>query len=115
MAERDKRKHENPWNVGPMVRFHLAHQNGMDRSKKYVKELDINGFKATVEFGKENVIPKQYVSLLQNAQSAVHPTPRVHQIDQARGGEGRPASELMNSQQQAQYVSDYDVVILQEG
>ncbi len=110
-----ERKHEDPWKVGPMVNFYLAYQNGMDRSRRYVKELDINGFKATVEFGKDNLIPKQYVQLLQNAKSAVHPMAGTSRVETARGGEGRPASELLHSQQQVQYINDYDVVIHQEG
>lgn len=109
------RKHADPGRDGELTSFYLGFQNGMDRTKQYSIDVKVNGYAYTAYFGKSNLLPKDVVRVLQNSKSAIHPTPRVSEMDRMRGGEGRPAAQLMQSQQETQYVNDYEIVIEKEG
>lgn len=108
------KQYDNPEASGELVEFYLAHQNGMDRSKSYALPIKVNGYEFTAKFGEKNILPKAVVQQLQNCKSAIHPTANTGRVDISRGGEGRPASQLQQSQQREQYINDYDIVIQKE-
>ena len=107
-------KHPDPGKSGDMVTFYLAHQNGMDRGKSYSITVNSNGYPYTAHFGRSNTLPRDIVAVLKDSKSAIHPSANVAQMAALRGGDGRPASELLNSQQRTQYIPDYEIVIEKE-
>lgn len=108
-------EHDNPEKSGKLVEFYLGYQNGMDRTKTYTIPVKVNGYEYTAVFGKTNLLPEPVVKVLQNAKSAIHPTPQVRDMDRMRGGDGRPASQILQTGQEYQYIPDYEIVIQKEG
>ena len=115
MAEVRKQKaYPDPSVTSPMVEFYLERGQFMDPSKRYTIGINLNGYEYRAEFGKKNTLPRDVVKLLQNAKSAIHPMENAAKVEIARGGEGRPQNQLMDSGQSVQYVNDYNVVIEKE-
>ena len=108
------KQYENPENSGELVEFYLGYNPGMDRGKRYTQTIKVNGYEFTAEFGKKNLLPKNVVKVLQNAQSGVLANQRAKELDSAVGRTGRPSSELNSGQPSYQYVPDYEVQILKE-
>lgn len=111
---RKQKKYPDPSVTSPMVEFYLERQQFMDPAKRYEIGCIVNGYQFYAEFGKKNILPKDVVAVLQNAKSAIHPMENASKVKIARGGEGRPQSQLMESGQSLQYINDYNVVIEKE-
>lgn len=109
IVNREVKQHDNPSN-GPWVEFYLGWPQHVDRSRPRSTTIEVNGYKFTAEFGKRNLLPKACVAVLKNATSAVLPSPNAGKVEMARGGEGRPQSEIFHNTQSVQYVPDFDIV-----
>lgn len=117
VAEKEQRKakkYPNPADTSPLVDFYLERQQFMDPSKRYTIPVTVNGYAFEAEFGKKNRLPADVVAVLRQAKSAIHPMANASKVEIARGGEGRPQNQLMDSTSSIQYVNDYNVVIEKE-
>jgi len=112
--QKKAKKFPNPADTSPMVDFYLERQQFMDPSKEYSIPIHVNGYTFSATFGKKNKLPADVVAVLKNAKSALHPSANAGKVDLARGGEGRPMSQIMESTQSLKYVNDYNVVIDKE-
>jgi hypothetical protein len=109
------KKYPDPKNSSPMVTFYLERQQFMDPGKEYSITVGVNGYNYSATFGKSQTLPADVVAVLKNAKSALHPSANAATVELARGGEGRPMSQLMDSTQSLKYINDYNVVIEKEG
>lgn len=109
------KKYPDPKNSSPMVTFYLERQQFMDPAKEYSIQVGCNGYNYSATFGKSQTLPADVVAILKNAKSALHPSENASRVELARGGEGRPMSQLMDSTQSLKYINDYNVVIEKEG
>lgn len=111
---REQKTYPNPMDTDPMVDFYLERQQFMDPAKRYSVPINVNGYEFQAVFGERNRLPKSVVDVLKNARSRMSPlkggmsTP--HSVDTAQGGQGRPQSQIMESNMHDQYIPDYNVV-----
>lgn len=103
-------KFPDPKDTSPMVEFYMPRQQYMDPGKPYAVTVEVNGYKYYAKFGETNRLPEDVVKVLKNAQTAVHPMKNARNVEIARGGEGRPQSELMDVESEIRYVKDFDIV-----
>jgi hypothetical protein len=111
---RKSKKYPNPADTSPMVDFYLERQQFMDPAKEYSIPIHVNGYTFSATFGKKNTLPADVVAVLKNAKSALHPSANANKVEIARGGEGRPMSQIMDPTQSLKYINDYNVVIDKE-
>lgn len=100
----------NPNDTSPMQEFYMPRSQFMDPAKAEAVMVNVNGYEFEAKFGEVNRLPKDVIDVLERATTAVHPMSNAQKVEMARGGEGRDKSKLMESQQTAKSIPDYEVV-----
>lgn len=106
------KSYPDPKDQSPMVKIRLGYEQHMDRTKPHVLPVSVNGYTYNIPFGKTVEVPENIVKVIENARIRYVKNSPLDRYQHSMGGQGRPQSEVLNSESEMADIPMYDLVRL---
>lgn len=95
-----------------MVKIRLGYEQHMDRTKRHVLPVSVNGYTYNIPFGETVTVPENIVKVIEDARIRYVKNSPLERYQHSVGGQGRPQSEVFNSESEMADLPMYDLVRL---